>query len=574
MEMPNSLTHKLAAPILFIFTLALGPGFVLAGEGPERTPNDSGTPQASKAATPEKKAASSDALQALEAKVAQQQAQIERLTRALELLNQRLNETSKPPAAAPPNSVGPVASLTAVIPAAVAKPGNIAEATSPSPGSGQAAPATQIESKSAITKAPLTLSIGDVDLTLAGFVDATGFFRSTNLGSGIGSSFGGLPFSNTSTGLLTETRFTAQNSRVSLMATSVVHNTAVKGYLESDFLGTQPTNAFVTSNSQTARLRLYWVQLIRGKFEILGGQSWSMLTPNRTGLSPMPGDIFYTQDMDTNYQVGLTWSRNNQFRFIYHPSKEWAMGVSLENPQQFVGTATLPPNFPASEVEQGTNTATPNLHPDIIAKVAYDPMVSGKHMHVEVAGLVSSFRTVNAALNTKTSATGGGGSLNLNLEAVKKLHLMFTSFYSDGGGRWIGGVGPDLIIKADGSPSLVHGSSAIGGFEYQANPNTLIYGYYGGAYFQRNTGIFIDPKTGKASLIGFGYKGSPNSQNKSLQEATWGFIQTFWQNPRYGKLQLITQYSYLTRAPWFVATGNPKNAHLSMGYVNLRYVLP
>ena len=121
---------------------------------------------------------------------------------------------------------------------------------------------------------------------------------------------------------------------------------------------------------------------------------------------------------------------------------------------------------------------------------------------------------------------------------------------------------------------LVHAKSAIAGLEYQVNPNTLLYTYYGGAYFQRNTAIYIDPKTGTASLIGFGYRGSPNSQNKSIQEPTFGIVQTFWQNPRYGKLQLITQYSYVTRQPWFVAPPNPKNAHLSMGYVDVRYVLP
>ena len=43
---------------------------------------------------------------------------------------------------------------------------------------------------------------------------------------------------------------------------------------------------------------------------------------------------------------------------------------------------------------------------------------------------------------------------------------------------------------------------------------------------------------------------------------------------RYGAVQYYTQYSYLTRAPWFVAPDNPKNAHLSMVYAGIRYVLP
>jgi len=30
----------------------------------------------------------------------------------------------------------------------------------------------------------------------------------------------------------------------------------------------------------------------------------------------------------------------------------------------------------------------------------------------------------------------------------------------------------------------------------------------------------------------------------------------------------------LTRHPWSVSSGAPKNAHLSMGYADVRYVLP
>ena len=551
------------------------------------------------------KTSSTDEVSLLKRQVAEQQKEIEALQATMKAMKEKIDQGTSAALPASPQApnLGQVASTTPVIPTAPKGPAVASNPPVISALTGPISVSPQAESKGAAAKAPLTLRIGDADFTLGGFADATVFFRSTNLGSGIGSSFGAAPFSNTTAGRLTETRFTAQNSRVSLLGASQVGENNVRGYVEADFLGIQPGNGFVTSNSNSLRMRLYWVDVNRGKFEFLGGQSWSMLTPNRTGLSPVPGDIFYSQDMDTNYQVGLTWARQTQFRFIYHPTEHLAAGISLENPQQFVGSAAVFPNtsgavvLPSAayvsqvDVNQslsgvgGANTtnaagqtvvvsagatSTPNLHPDVIGKIAYDETTGGKHMHVEVAGLVSSFKLFNPSSQTTSSVTGGGGSLHFNLEVTKNLLFILTSFYSDGGGRYIFGLGPDFIVKPDGSPSLVHASSGIAGFEWQATPKTMYYGYYGGAYFQRNTAL--DPATGK--FLGFGFPGSASSANRAIQEPTFGIIQTFWKNPRYGALQLITQYSYMTRHPWSVSAGAPKNAHLSMGYANVRYVLP
>jgi hypothetical protein len=435
-------------------------------------------------------------------------------------------------------------------------------------------------------QSPLTIRLGDADFTVGGFMDFTSFFRSTNLGSGIGTSFGSAPFSNTMAGHLTESRFSTQNSRVSLKAESQVGANKVTGYLETDFLGFQPANGFVTSNSNSLRMRLYWVRLERGKFDVLAGQSWSLLTPGRIGISPNPSDIFFSQDMDTNYQVGLTWSRQAQIRVVYHPSKVWALGVSLENPQQFVTSAVTLPGASCSTSPAGPycnqldisgtggSTSTPNLHPDVIGKVTYDPQVGKRQIHVEVAGLLRSFKVFNPATSTTSGITGGGASANLNLEIVKNFHFVLNNFFSDGGGRYIFGLGPDLIVRPDGSPSAIRSGSTLGGLEYQVSPKTLLYAYYGGAYFQRNVSTVVDPKTGKVSYVGFGYPGSSSSSNRAIQEGTFGFVQTFWKNPRFGALQWINQYSYLTRSPWSVSSGAPKDAHLSMVYTDLRYVLP
>ncbi|HTV54031.1 MAG TPA: hypothetical protein VMI06_03870 [Terriglobia bacterium] len=425
----------------------------------------------------------------------------------------------------------------------------------------------------AITNSPIPaehLKIGNAILTPVGFVDATEFFRTENLGSGIGSSFGGVPFSNTTAGQLTENRLSIQNSRIGAELDDVFHGMPVRAYWESDFLGYQPNGAFQTSNSDSFRLRLFWARVRMGKFDFLAGQSWSLMTPGRTGISPMPSNIFYSQDMDTNYQVGLTWSRQLQFRFTYHASPAVTAALSIEDSDPFTGGATIPTAF-ASEVDNGTLNSAPAFVPDIVGKLAFDPKVNGRDMHFEFAGLFSGFKTYNPATSMTNTATGGGGEFNFNLELWKNFHLIATSYYSSGGGRYIIGLFPDFIVRPDGTISPVQTASGIGGFEDQVTPHTMFYGYYSSAYSGRDYTIVPGATP---TYYGWGYPGSSNSENRNIQEPTFGWIQTFWKNPHYGALQLITQYSYLTRSPWVVASGSPKNAHLNMVYLDVRYVLP
>lgn len=434
-------------------------------------------------------------------------------------------------------------------------------------------------------ESPLSFKIGNASFTPGGFMDFTAFFRTTNVGS-LGTNFFAIPFSNSPAGQLTETRFTAQNSRVNMKVGDKFGENDVTGFFEMDFLGNDAANVFVTSNSHTMRLRHYYVDFRRHHWEILGGQTWSWMTPNRVGLSPNSADVFYSQDMDFNYQAGLTWARSPQFRVAYHPNDNFSMGVALENPEQFGGQGEV--TFPnalssqiSAQIDSANSSAVPNLHPDIVPKIAYDTDVAHKHFHVEAVGLVTSVQVAFQQVAgtgpfIKNSATGYGGEFNMNLELIKNFRLIANSFYSDGGGRYIFGMGPEAIVLPDGQISLVHSASTTDGFEYQMAPKTMLYGYYGGAYFQRN--FALDTSTGaKANtFIGFGGPGSGTNNNKSIQEGTLGWVQTFWKNPQYGALQLITQYSYLTRAPWFIATPatQPKNAHLSMAWADLRFTLP
>ncbi len=512
----------------------------------------------------------------LKAQLAEQQKQLELLRAAIQKQQDALDKASKEAEAAqaqrvvPAASLGQVASTTPILP--------MPAVVSPKPGTGLAGQMGQPEVKSA---SPLGFQIGGATFTPLGFVDFISVTRSTDLGSGLGTSFGGLPYSNTTAGGLSETHFSMQNSRIGLRVDSVWHDYSVLGYVESDFLGAAPANPFVTSNSDTLRMRLYFVDVKKDAFELTAGQTWSLMTPNRTGIGVLPSDVYYTQDVDTNYQLGLTWARQSGVRFTWNPNENFHWAVALENPEQYIGTAVTYPKAlatiaPAELDNNSGGVAIPNLFPDIISKIALDGGSPGHKAHLEVSGLLTGVHTYNS-LTTGDGALqhftkiGGGGELNFNFELGAGFRILSSNYISDGGGRYVGtGLAPDAIVRADGSPSLVHSASTTAGFEWQANRKTMFYAYYGGVYVPRDLAIDADNKT----VIGYGVLNS-TSANRAIQEATFGLQNNFWKSPEYGALMLAFQYSYLTRNPWNVTTaGQPTSANLSMGYLDLRYTLP
>jgi phage shock protein A len=468
-----------------------------------------------------------------------------------------------------------------------------AEPHSGEPPAAAAAPATATaqvgnETSPNPETSPLQLKVGSAYITPVGFMDFTGVWRSRDGGSGIGTNFAGIPYGGSSSFQANESefRFSMQNSRIGFRVDANVKGSHVIGYMEADFLGAAPANLAVSSNSNTLRSRLYWVDVRKGAFELLGGQTWSLATPNRVGVSPLPGDVFYSDNMDTNYQVGMVWGRIPEFRMAYHlPNDKAAFAVALDSPDQYMGgtngstVITLPSccsYYQGKELDDGTGTlGPPNRGPDVIAKFVADP---NKRIHFEVGGIARFFQLYNQKPPTHFSTTGGAGFVNLDLGITKELRFLTHNYWSDGGGRYIFGSAPDMIIRADGSPSLVHAGSTVDGFEL-THKNTTLFAYYGAIYIVRNVAV---DTTG--CFIGWGFGASPKSatscaspvsgQNRVIQEPTIGFIKNFWKDSKYGALSLIGQYSYVTRDPWVVTTGNPKNGFSSMAFLDLRYTLP
>jgi hypothetical protein len=431
-----------------------------------------------------------------------------------------------------------------------------------------------------------SIKLGDAILTLGGFVDFENIFRSTNTQSNIATNFGSIPFSNTAQGQVSEFRSTAQFSRLNVKVTEKFHGDDITGYVEGDFGGNDAAGVYQSVNPHTNRLRLYFIDLKRGKWEFLAGQTWSWMTPNRTGIGPMPPDLAITYNEDQNLGVGVPYTRAAEFRAAYHANEHWAMGVAVENPNQYIGTyVALPSEFTAvgNQFDNGANAGAANLMPDILSKVTYDQDFSGRHFHAEVTGL---FNGVHAAVTPvgstsydKRRAFGGGGQIAANYELRPKLLLLANAFWSDGGAHYLVATGPQLVVRPnlagdDVSLSMVHAGAGSAGLEWIANEKEAFAAYYGADHYGRN---FFPDTTDTAhpgTIIGFGGPGSPNTNNRAIQQVTFDWLQTFWKHPRYGALQSYVQYSYLTRSPWYVGVGEPRDAHLNMVYFGFRYVLP
>jgi hypothetical protein len=149
---------------------------------------------------------------------------------------------------------------------------------------------------------PVVLNFGPLALTPSAFLDAIGMSRSETTGDSVSTKFGKIPLSDTEA----ESLGSVRHSRLMLKGNLAAGPVQFSGYLESDFMN-------FTSGQSPYRWRQYWGQAQIGKWEILGGQAWSLLRPNRVGTSS-DKDTMSTDVIDPAYHVGLLGSRVRQIR--------------------------------------------------------------------------------------------------------------------------------------------------------------------------------------------------------------------------------------------------------------------
>jgi hypothetical protein len=425
------------------------------------------------------------------------------------------------------------------------------------------------------------IPLGPAKIRLIGYPALTSVFRSNSGGGNVGTSFGGIPFSNTVAGNTSEFRLSAQSTRLAIRADADLRNSRVAGYFEMDFGGQVPGNVAVSSTSYGFRIRQAWFDYSNGKFEFTAGQLFSLMTPSRQNILPWPGDLSASQVLDTNYLAGTVWARYPQVRFVYHLSSAASLGFSMENPEQTACGVTFPSELAPTLGTQydncsgssGPGLSIPNLTPDFIFKASFDSKLGGKAFHLDTAGLLRVFRNYDPTGSNPVSgheyAIGGGGNVDASLQLTGKVRYIIQAYGSSGGGRYIGGLIPDVVVQSNGSITPVPAYAWTSGFEIAPDKNAGYYIYYSGNYGERET--VLDTATGK--LVGWGFPGASNGADRYIQEATGGYSRVVWKGENLGSVQIGIQYGYVWLSPWSAA-GGPSQAHTNMVFGQTRYNLP
>lgn len=440
-----------------------------------------------------------DAIQALQTQIQQQQAQINQQQQQLEMLKAQARTAQ----------------------AQADKANATAQAAKT-----EAAAATPAPNANGLLSHGVLYKSSAVTLTMGGFIEAAGIERNHNEEADVGSSFklqsgtaGGIPLPISPQYYSSEVRGTARQSRLSLLAQGDDAASRYAAYYEMDFLGAGVTSNSGESNSYVPRIRHIYATYDdpADGWHILGGQTWSLLTLDRVGITPRTEVTPAT--IEAQYVTGFTWTRAPQIRVVKDFDKKIWAGIALETPQASVYNGGGYANAAGSAPALGTvttsgvggsllNTSNYSLDeiPDITGKVAFDPGWG----HFEVYGLARFFhdRGTPTATNPGNHDTmGGGGGAAAILPIVdKKLDFQISGLVGNGIGRYGSAQFTDTVVNAN-NDQLAPIPEVMGlvGLVGHPDPSLDLYGYGGYEGVQKTAVTTIGANN-------YGY-GNPNYVN-------------------------------------------------------------
>jgi hypothetical protein len=399
-------------------------------------------------------------------------------------------------------------------------------------------------------------------VTPGGFIEAAGICRDKNLTSDINPNLNTIPFPNSSNYHIDENRFTARQSRISLLATGDVSKTIhAAAYYEMDFLGAAGTANSKESNSYNPRIRNIYATLDWDDIGLhfLAGQNWSLATMYTKGLLPRDENI--PMSIDSPTVVGFNWARQPQFRVTKDMlDKTLWLGFSVENPQTtFTGVQPSSINLvsnPGGTLFDPNTAYSIDAAPDLIAKVAWDPGFG----HYELYGVARFFRD-RADHRNRTDIGGGVGAAASVPVIPKLLDFQLSGLVGQGVGRYGAGQLPDVTFGADGSIHPLTAYSIMAGLIGHPDSSLDIYLYGGVEHADRwyqNAG---------ASHYGYGNPALDNSgcfveggtciaNTRDIVEGTVGFWWKFYQGD-FGSVRWGMQLEYAGRNIWSGTSGGP-----------------
>jgi hypothetical protein len=413
-----------------------------------------------------------------------------------------------------------------------------------------------------------------VTITLGGYGALESVFRTHNEAADIGSSFSAIPYPNSSVGQTQEFRFSARQSRISALAQGDVNpQTHLAFYGEFDFLGAAQTANSNESNSYTPRIRNLYntVDWDDWGLHLLLGQNWSLVTLNGKGITPrneVPPPV-----IDAQYVPGFDWARQPQFRITKDFDKQVWLALSLENPQTtfYTGANALPKsvkltyNEPAGAEFNSANTLSLNHIPDVIAKIAYEPSLGDRTVHLEAYGLYRDFYSRLNFVNQDTS--GGGFGAGVTVSVVPKiLDLQVSGLGGKGIGRYGSAQLPDVTFDQAGNIRPIHEIQALVGLTLHATPELDVYAFAGEE--KESAQPYYLTAGGKVTGYGYGnplysnsgcqYENAPGTcvgNTRVIEQATAGFWYKPWVGA-FGRYQWGLQYSLTERKAFFGAGVN------------------
>jgi hypothetical protein len=545
-------------------------------------------------------------LKQLEAKVAKQ----ERERKAAEA---KLVETTPAAAGPPVMAQAPVFTITGI-------PGNAARPLPPSwETGGLVGLETELQGHP-YTGAPGSLFINGVSITPGGFFELATVSRDKFMGAGIATPFQNIPFANIPSSHVGETHLEARRSRAALLVRGDVNpELHLSGYGEFDWLSAAQTANLNQSDSFNLRIRHLYMTLDDDYWgvHLLAGHAFTLATMNIIGILPRKENTPLT--IEDQYVPGFVWDRQDQIRIVKDFDQKLWFALSVEQPATtFSGTAPTVPGVvavlpgvtgsgtPTNTIDgngaivggsqyNSINPLSLNQIPDIIGKVAYDPTIADRTIHMEAFGIFRDFTdrvvfpvaAAGAALpantigfinhNNNSIGDGVGGSILLPV-IPKVLEAQFSGITGKGIGRYGAGQLSDVTFAADGSLLPIPETMFLTGLVWHANPGLDFYAYAGEEF---ESAVFGYTPLGTANFIGFG---NPEFNNtgcgvetstlcstnvRKIQSITGGFWQDILRGP-FGRLVGGVEYMYAKKFGFFGIGGEPSRDE-NMFYTSLRY---